>query len=164
VADLGSFPLDDAMTRRRATKIACGVFAALVAVGVLMPITVGTCAPKTCTLCRAERIDRTMLGYLWQSYRDTEFTEWYRAHRPAHEHKWGRLTCTRGFSVFGTTTYFGCGPRHPICDIPPATLREFAEGSDTNTLAAFFDGIVSTNHETQRETVQLVWDRMLESK
>jgi hypothetical protein len=152
------------MTRRRAIKIACGVVAAIVAAGALMAVTVSTRSPKTCTLCRAERIDRTFLGYSWQSYRDTEFTEWYRAHRPAHQHEWGRLTCTRGFSIFGTTTFFGCGPRHPICDIPPDTLRQFAEHADTNTLAAFFDGITSTNRDTQRQAVQLAWDRILESR
>src|SRR4026209_1401345 len=102
------------MTKSRAI----GGAPAIVAVSVLMPITVGTRSPKTCTLCRAERIDRTFLGYSWQSYRETEFTGWYRAHRPAHQHEWGRLTCTRGFSLLGTTTSFGCGPRHPVCDIP----------------------------------------------
>ena len=124
--------LEYAMTKRRAIKIACGVIAAIVAVGVFMPITVGTRSANTCTLCRAERIDRTLLGYAWQTYRDTEFSEWYRAHRPAHQHDWGRLTCTRGFSIFGNASFFGCGPRHPVCDISPKTLRQFAEHADTN--------------------------------
>jgi len=75
-----------------------------------------------------------------------------------------RLTCTRGFSVFGTTTFFGSGPRHPICDIPPDTLRQFAERADTNTLATFFDGITSTKREAQRVAVQMAWDRILDSK
>lgn len=152
------------MTKRGAIKIAYGLVAAIVAIGVLMPITVSTRAPKTCTLCRAERIDRTFLGYSWQSYRDTEFTSWYRTHRPPHNHQWGRLTCTRGFSVFGTTTFFGCGPRHPVCDIPPDTLRQFAEQADTNTLTAFFDGITSTNREAQRLAVQMAWNRILETR
>jgi hypothetical protein len=149
------------MTRRRAIKIACGVVVAIVAVGALLPVTVATRSPKTCTLCRAERMDRTFLGYSWRTDRDTEFTEWYRTHRPQHQHEWGRLTCTRGFSIFGTTTLFGCGPRHPICDIPSDTLRQFAEHADTNTLAAFFDGITSTNRDTQRQAVQLAWDQIL---
>jgi len=152
------------MTRRRAIKIACGVIAATVAVGALMPVTVATRSRKICTLCRAERMDRTFLGYSWQTYHDTEFTDWYRTHRPEHQHEWGRLTCTRGFSVFGTTTFFGCGPRHPICDIPPDTLRRFAVRADTNTLAAFFDGITSTNRDSQHQAVQLAWDRILENK
>jgi hypothetical protein len=152
------------MNKRRIIKIACWVVCAVVAVGVLMPLTVSTRAPKTCTLCRAERIDLTFLGYSWQSFRDTDFTGWYQAHRPAHEHEWGRLTCTRGFSVFGTTTFFGCGPRHPVCDIPPATLREFAERADTDTLTAFFDGIASTNREAQRQAVQMACDKILETR
>ena len=152
------------MNKRRMIKITCWVVGTTVATGLLLPVTVSTRSPKTCTLCRAERIDRTFLGYSWHSFRSTEFAGWYQAHRPAHEHEWGRLTCTRGFSVFGTTTFFGCGPRHPICDISPAALREFAERADTNTLTAFFDGIVSTNSERQRQSVQMAWDRILESR
>jgi hypothetical protein len=152
------------MTRRGTIRLSAGVIATLVASGLLMTVTVCTRSPKTCTLCRAERIDRTFLGYSWRSYRDTEFTEWYQAHRPAHEHKWGRLTCTRGFSIFGATTFFGCGPRHPICEISPAMLRQFAEHADTNTLTAFFESISSTNRETQRQAMLLAWDRILESR
>ena len=36
--------------------------------------------------------------------------------------------------------------------------------ADTNTLAAFFAGITSTNRDSQRQAVQLAWDRILESK
>ena len=152
------------MNKRRIIKIAFAGAGTIVAVGVLMTVTVSTRTIRTCSLCRAERTERTVLGYSWQSFRDTEFTGWFQAHRPAHEHEWGRLICTRGFSAFGTTTFFGCGPRHPVCEIPPATLREFAERADNNTLTAFFDGIVSTNRETQRLAVQMVWDRILETK
>jgi hypothetical protein len=146
------------MTKRRAIKITCGIVATVIAVGALMAVTVATRSPKTCTLCRTERMDRTLFGYSWQTYRDTEFTGWYQTHRPAHQHEWGRLTCTRGFSIFGTTTFFGCGPRHPICDIPPDELRQFAENADTNTLAEYFAGITSTNRVEQKKAVQLVWD------
>lgn len=152
------------MSKRRNIKIACWVIGAVVCVGLLMPVTVGTRKPYTCTFCRAERTDRTFLGYSWQQDRDTEFTAWYRSRRPAHEHQWGRLTCTRGVSIFGTTTYFGCGPRHPVCDISPGTLREFAERADTNTLTAFFDGIASTNRQVQIRAVQMAWDSILQNK
>jgi hypothetical protein len=147
-----------------AFKIACGLVGAMGVAGLLMLITVTSRTTKTCTFCRAERIDRSVLGYSWQSYRDTEFTGWYRTHRPPHRHEWGRLTCTRGFSIFGSTTYFRCGSRHPVCDIPPDRLRQFAENADTNTLTVFFEGIASTNRETQRQAVQMAWDRLLESK
>jgi hypothetical protein len=148
----------------RAINIPSGVVAVIFAIGVLVPISVATRSDKTCTLCRAERVDRTFLGFSWQTYRDNEFTEWYRTHRPTHEHEWGRLTCTRGFSIFGRTTFFACGPRHPVCDIPPETLRQFAESADTNTLAAFFGGITSTNRDSQRQALELAWEKILESK
>ncbi len=153
-----------AMTRRRAIKITCGAVVGILAVGALLNITVARCSPKTCTLCRAERMDWKLLGYSWQTYRDTEFTEWYRTHRPEHQHKWERLTCTQGFSVFGTTTFFGCGSRHPICEIPPDRLRQFAEHADTSTLTAFFDGITSANRDTQLQAVELAWENIMESR
>jgi hypothetical protein len=152
------------MNKPRALKLACGIVAALVAVGALMGVTVSTRAIETCTLCRAERTERTFLGYSWQTHRDTEFTTWHQAHRPAHQHEWGRLTCTRGFSIFGNTTLFACGPRHPVCDIPPDKLRQFAEQADTNTLTIYFTGITSTNRDTQRQAVQMAWDKLLETK
>ena len=152
------------MRKRRIIKISCWVVGAVVGVGLLMPVTVSTRQRYTCTFCRTERTDRTFLGYSWQRERDTEFTAWHRSHRPAHEHEWGRLTCTRGFSIFGTTTFFGCGPRHPVCDIPPDTQKEFAERADTNTLTAFFEGIASTNREAQSRAVQMAWDQILHSK
>jgi hypothetical protein len=142
-----------------------GVFLAiLAAMGLLLPVTVATRTIQTCVLCRAEREDRSLLGYSWLNLRDTAFTYWYREHRPAHEHAWGRLSCTRGFSILGTTTYFGCAPRHPVCRIPSETLRAFAERSDTNTLNAFFEGITSTDRETQNKAVQIAWERILEEK
>jgi hypothetical protein len=152
------------MSKRPIIKIGCWVVGAIVAVGMLMPITVRTRTIRTCSLCRAERTESTLLGYSWQTFRDTEFTEWHRAHRPAHEHQWGRLTCTRGRSIFGTTTFFGCGPRHPVCGIPPKTLREFAEHADADALTAFFDGVTSTNRDEQSRAVQMAWDRILESR
>src|SRR5438034_9227485 len=103
------------MTKRRAIKIACGVVAAIVAVGALMPVTVATRSPKTCTFCRAERIARTFLGYTCPTYRATEFTDWYRTHILDHQHECARLTCTGASTILRTTTIFACGPRPPIC-------------------------------------------------
>lgn len=149
------------MNKRRAIKIASCIVATIVAAVVLLPaVTVSTRAIDTCTLCRAEHSYRTVLGYSWESFRDTGFTSWYHAHRPPHQHEWGRLTCTRGSSIVGTATFFQCGPRHPVCDIPPELLRKFAENADTNTLTAFFDGIISTNLETQKQAVKMAWDNM----
>lgn len=150
--------------RRRGVKVACAVVAMVFAAAMLMAVTVATRARNTCTLCRAERTDRTLFGFRWSRFQDNEFSNWYRVHRPAHEHMWGRLTCTRGFTVFGTTTYFACGRRHPVCELSPAVLREFVERAETNTLTTYFDGIVSTNEDVQRQTVRMVWDRVLDDK
>ena len=139
-----------------------GVVAAIIVIFVLMPVTVSTRTRYSCTLCRAERIERTFLGLAWRRYRDTEFTPWYEAHRPAHAHQWGRLSCTRGFTLLGVTTLYACGAIHPVCHVPPDTLKEFAEGADTNTVTAFFDGIMSTDTKTQDHAVQMVWDWYLE--
>jgi len=150
------------MLRSRAIKIICTATALLVAIGLLPTVTVATRTRLTCALCRAERTDRMFLGCAWQRYHDTEFTDWYRSHRPSHDHSWGRLSCTKGFSILGTTTYFGCGPRHPVCAIPPATLRKFAEAAGADTLTVYFDGIISTNLKSQTRAVQMVWDQVLQ--
>jgi hypothetical protein len=148
------------MSKWRLIKIVCAIAVTLVIIGVLMATTVSTRALSTCVLCRAERTHQTWFGHPSETVRDTEFTEWYRAHQPAHEHTWGRVSCTRGRSIIGTTTFFGCGPRHPAGDLSPVMLRDFARQADTNTLNAYFAGITSTNREIQRETVQLVWDKL----
>lgn len=136
----------------------------MVAVAVVMQITAQTRTIRTCIFCRAERTDRTLFGYSWQSFRNNEFTEWYRMNGPAHQHVWGRLSCTQGGSIFGTMTYFTCSPRHPVCDISPANLKEFAEHADAATLAAYFDGIASTDPDLQRHAVQMVWGQMRETR
>lgn len=146
------------MTKQRIIKITCGVILAVVIVGGLMPVTVATRTTYTCTRCRAARIERTLFGFTWHRYQDTAFSDWYRGHRPTHEHQWTRFTCTRGFCIFGITTSFACGPRHPICEISPDLLREFVEHADTNTLTAFFEGVSSTNRETQNLAVQMAWN------
>ena len=146
-------------------KLLGGGLVLVFALGLVFPIiTVGTRTILTCTLCRAERTDRSFLGYRWQRYEENEFSSWHRANRPAHAHEWGRLSCARGFSVFGTTTYFACGRRHPVGGIQPRYLREFVERADTNEINTFLDGIVSTNEKTQRAAVQMAWDRVLENR
>lgn len=152
------------MIKNHIFSIACGLLVAAIVVAVLLPVTVQTRTTYTCTLCRAERTDRTFFGFPSRSYKDTEFTKWFLVHRPRHDHQWGRLSCTAGRSILGTRTYFGCGPRHPVCDIPPMTLLRFAETTDSNTLAAYFEGITSTNKDMQRRTVQMAWDRVLEDR
>lgn len=146
------------MTKRRAIRAALALLAAVLVAGLIFPVTVGSRTIQTCSLCRAERVDRTLVFFSWHTYRDTTFTDWHRAHRPAHEHQWGRLTCTRGHNIFGGWTYFACGNHHPVCEIPPDRLREFAERADANTLAEYFDGIASPDPALQRRAVQMACD------
>jgi hypothetical protein len=124
----------------------------------MLPITVGTERRYTCTQCRAERIDETFFGVPWKVDRDTRFSEWYRSHRPAHTHTWGWQGTVRGMSLFGLTTYFGCGSRHPVCAVPEEALQEYCEQADESKLDAYFAGITSPDPAVQERTVQAVLD------
>jgi hypothetical protein len=152
------------MTSRRVLLIPCVVVAATASVGALLATTVTTRVTWTCVQCRAECEDRTFLGCLWQFHRDTPFTAWHDTHRPQHEHAWTRLTCTRGSSLFGTTTFFACGPRHPVCDVPPEMLRRFAEQAGAETLAEYFDKIGSADQKVRERAVKLVEASLLKNE
>lgn len=151
------------MDRRRLILILSCLLSGILVVGVL-PITVRTESRYTCTLCRAERIDNSFLGYPWHSFRDREFTEWYKSHRPDHDHVWGWQGTIRGISLLGATTYRGCGRQHPVCEIPQSVLREFCEQADDSKLAAYFDGITSADPEVQERTAQMVVDSVFAKK
>jgi hypothetical protein len=60
----------------RLIKITFAVVVAIFAAVLLLATTISTRTRLTCTLCRAERTDRTFLGYSWQQYQDTEFSGW----------------------------------------------------------------------------------------
>jgi len=144
------------MSKPRFRTIALGV-STLLPVGILLSIvTVGTRTIMSCPICRAERVDRTLFGVAWQASRNTEFTEWYHAHGPKHEHTWGRESCTVGYSLLGTTTYFACGGGHPVCAIPNSALLEYCERSDPAEVSAYFEAVRSANPEIQARAVQMV--------
>lgn len=151
------------MVRRRLLVIAGWLLGSVVVIGIL-PISVGTESRYTCTLCRAERIDKTFLGLPWQSFHDTEFTEWHKAHRPDHEHAWGWQGTIRGIALLGMICYRGCGRQHPACQISPSMLRTYCEQADESAQAMYFDGITSADHHTQEQTVQTVMDSPIWSK
>lgn len=149
--------------RRLLILIASGLIVGTLVIGI-QPVTVGTESRYTCTLCRAERIDKSFLGCPWQGFRDTAFSEWYKSHRPDHAHSWGWQGSIRGISLLGLTTYRGCGRRHPVCEIPQAVLQEYCEQADDSKLAAYFDGITSADLDVQERTAQEVLDSMDNAK
>ncbi|MEW6302253.1 MAG: hypothetical protein AB1705_02205 [Verrucomicrobiota bacterium] len=151
------------MTKQRVAGIVwcVSVIATLLA---LLPVTVHKRTIYTCMLCRAERTNHTLFGYDWEEHRDTGFTGWYVMNRPAHEHEWTRISCVRGRNVFGMTTSWGCGPRHPLCDIRPEVLKRYAERVDQQTMDAYFAGVLSTNREMQKSAVETVWENIMGMK
>jgi hypothetical protein len=144
-------------------KVVIGLVAGAVVLGALLPVTVRTRTIFTCILCRTEKTAVSVIGFNSVQLKETEFTEWYKAHRPVHEHLWGRVSCTRGYSIYGTTTLFSCGKQHPAAILRPAWLRRFAETADANTLERYFTLITSTNRESQREGADLAWDEFVEA-
>lgn len=148
------------MRKRRFIAVGCLVAGVLVAIGILLPTTVAVRSRFTCILCRQERVDHRFLGIEWNDMHETEFTEWYRIHRPAHSHDWRRAGCMVGKNIFGKPTFFACPILHPVCSIPTDSLKDFAEHADTNTLDAFFSGVISTNRDMQEKAIELVYEKI----
>jgi len=48
--------------------------------------------------------------------------------------------------------------------LAPSAEKEFAQRADAATLAAFFDGILSTNRATREQAVELAKNRMTKDK
>jgi hypothetical protein len=114
----------------------------------------------TCLRCRAEQTKYT-LAFVIPWYSERDITSWYDAHFPPHEHTWLRASCTRGRNIFGQDVLWACARLHPVCTLPPAIEREFAESANPATLAAFFTGLESPDRETQQQSVQTAWERVL---
>lgn len=150
--------------KRRIIKIACWGLGVLIALAVLATTVVHSRTIYTCLHCRAERTNHRLFGYPWQSLCDTEFTKWYLAHKPAHEHSWERCSCTRGRNIFGGTIRWACGRIHPIGLFPPQEQRKFAEVASATELSAFYQGILSTNRETQKEAIESAWNVKIEAE
>src|SRR5687767_490376 len=115
------------MNRKRLWKFALVAVVLIGSVAVVAPIQVHTRTRHTCLLCRVERTEQIFMGFEWESYRKTEFTDWHDAHLPEHSHRWTRSSCTRGRDIFGLTVSWACGPTHPIGRLPPPIQRTFAE-------------------------------------
>ena len=134
--------------QHRGIRIGVWFCSLLCAAFVLSVITVYEPTHYTCLHCRAHKHDRWLLGIRWSSASDTAFTPWYQAHYPAHEHVWVWTGGTTGSSIFGTTTYFACGRRHPVHELPPSWALTLAE-SAPEQFAAFYRGITSPDKKEQ---------------
>jgi hypothetical protein len=144
------------MAKRRTIRVAAGIAVGLMAAAVLPSVTVYERTRRTCVLCRADLREKSLLGYTWERESDTDFTPWYRAHRPPHDHMWKRASCTRGCNIFGGVTYYACGPQHPVSKIPPVAMEEFTARVDGAALARFFDDVLSEDREAQERAVAYV--------
>ena len=99
------------------------------------------------------RTDRSFFAYKSQTFQDTEFTDWYRAHRPLHVHQWGQSSCRWSGNIFGLASY-SCGDDHPVWSLSPESERAFVEQADAASLDAFFRGIASNDPGEQQKAVQ----------
>ncbi|GDY21533.1 hypothetical protein LBMAG56_28800 [Verrucomicrobiota bacterium] len=119
-------------------------------------------ASSTCLYCRTETKTATTLGWRMDRTNENAFTEWYREHRPMHEHLWmwrGRV----GYNIYGLPIQGrGCGGRHPITDLPWKWELEYLQTASPEFVNGFFSGILSTNRSAQRIAVRSINDPMWE--
>jgi hypothetical protein len=137
--------------------IAGGVLAVLLGGLAALSVTAGSRTVFVCPHCTTRQTRWYYLGFSGRYDEANEFTEWFLAHRPAHQHSWERCSCTRGYNALGMTTYWGCAPVHPVSTVPPELLREFAEQADSETLDAYFRDVASDDPKLQEQAVSLVW-------
>ena len=121
-----------------------------------MPATVRTARQFTCLKCRAERWDRSRWGHPHSTTNDSEFTPWYRAHFPAHEHVWSGGSFA-GYNILGRQTSCGYVPRHPVAMLPPSMQKEFAESTSATNLEVFYRWTLSDDRELQQKAVEMAF-------
>ncbi len=137
----------------------------VIALGILfaVPMRFRTERHFTCLKCRAERWDRSILGHRYSTTNDSEYTPWYSAHFPAHQHIWCGES-TAGYDIFGRDIYCGYSPSHPVAlNISPSMQRQFAEFASRSNLVLFYEYTLSTNRDLQQQAVDMV-RRELDSK
>ncbi len=149
------------MNTRRFAKTTVCVAVTIAALILSLTLTIRTRTVHTCVLCRVERTEHELLKQQWRTVDNTAVTSWYNQNMPAHAHVWSRLSCTRGFNVFGGTTFWGCGSRHPICDIPPDMELGFIDSADDTQVNAFFSALTSTDPNAQQNAIDTVWHSVL---
>lgn len=114
----------------------------------------------TCVKCRAERCVNTIAGIDFKQEQPSELTPVYKARFADHEHVWTRSSCYRGFSLFGFTTYFGCGPMHPIRGISSSMQLEFIESATSEEIRAFYTGVLSEDRKMQTAAIEKLRDKL----
>jgi len=134
--------------QHRGIRLAAWVVVSLCALFSLPFVTVYESMHYTCIHCRAHKHSRWLLGLRWSTVNDTTFTTWYLSHYPVHDHVWAWSGCTEGSSIYGVTTYFACGRRHPVHELPPSWELKLAEHAPEQ-FAAFNRGITSRDQKEQ---------------
>jgi hypothetical protein len=139
--------------QRREIRVGVWLTSLLCLAFVLLFITVYEPRHYTCLHCRAHKYERWLLGIRWSSASDTAFTPWYHSHYPAHDHAWVWTGGTEGRSIYGTTTYFACGRRHPVHELSPSCALKLAERAPEQ-FATFYRGITSPNEKDQEQAAR----------
>jgi hypothetical protein len=136
------------------------LLAIVIGAAAMLPVTAGSRTVYVCPHCTAQQTRWRYLDFTGQTEESNEFSAWCAAHRPAHVHVWRRASCTRGYSIVGMTTYWGCGDVHPVSLVPPELLLEFATKADEETLDAYFREVGAEDRETQERAIKKIWDTL----
>jgi len=115
---------------------------------------------QTCIKCRTERCVNTVAGIDFTRTTPSELTPVYDARFPAHQHVWTRSSCYRGFGLVGNTTYFGCGPMHPIRSVSPTFQMWFVESASPAEVEKFYAGVLSNDRNLQKVAVEGLWKKL----
>jgi len=108
-----------------------GFLLLLILAGTVWPI--GRRTYFGCIDCGMRRKDLTLFGTKFSTDTRNARTDWFdRRIGPPHQHQWSRLSCTRGFNLWGMTVFWGCGLRegYPGADAMLAQILSKLEPLD----------------------------------
>ncbi|MGC8641796.1 MAG: hypothetical protein ACP5XB_18160 [Isosphaeraceae bacterium] len=81
----------------------------------LLGIQIYSRRPYTCAVCRANKLNKQLLGLRWSTQEETDCSRWYSAHvEPAHHHVWVPCTYCRHFGIPGVYGGYSCVVGGPL--------------------------------------------------
>ena len=117
----------------------------------------------TCVYCRTMKSQTTKLGIARTRIYDSEFTPWYRAHFPAHEHVWAWCGSKDTYTASGEPYIFRCGRQHPIWGLHVSIQAEYSRLVPPSELHEVLQAIDSPDRKAAEAAVRRVYERVLDS-
>jgi hypothetical protein len=97
---------------------------------------------------------------------DSDFSQWYVAHRPPHSHIWhcSQPGCLLERNFIGLPLVLTLLKRHPILNLSTSQELQFVLHADETTLVQFFDKAGSSDRVAQFRAAEMVRNALSQKK